>query len=96
MATTSGGGLSPKAFPPLDAKTQPQTLITPNKPSYTETLQPKPVEIEYKSVQLKSLSYVHREPCLVWDEEEVNNMIIEEKLQYVVVAKFSYSWPEMD
>lgn len=31
----------------------------------------------------------------MWEEEEVNQMIISEDLQYVVVGKISYEWPDI-
>lgn len=32
---------------------------------------------------------------IVWEEEEVERMIIKENLQYAVVGKFSYGWPDI-
>lgn len=40
---------------------------------------------------MKPMSFLHREPLVIWEEEEMNQMIVNEKLQYAV-GKFSYGW----
>ncbi|KAH0716807.1 hypothetical protein KY290_013066 [Solanum tuberosum] len=57
------------------------TLVAPKKPHH--------------SLQIKPLTYLHGEPKLVWEEEEVQQMIVNEDLQYAVIGKFSYGWPDI-
>ncbi|KAH0717073.1 hypothetical protein KY285_013104 [Solanum tuberosum] len=80
--------------PPVEAVPTAQ-LITedPLKKTYANTL--KPIQPQYKPIPLKQIAYLHGEPKIVWEEEEVNQMIINEDLQYAVVAKFSYGWPDI-
>ncbi|KAG5579372.1 hypothetical protein H5410_049999 [Solanum commersonii] len=44
---------------------------------------------------LKYVAYLHGEPRVIWEEEEVEQMIINENLQYAILGKFSYGWPEI-
>lgn len=44
---------------------------------------------------MRQITYLHGEPRIVWEEDEVNQMIINEDLQYAVIRKFSYGWPDM-
>ncbi|WMV38004.1 hypothetical protein MTR67_031389 [Solanum verrucosum] len=44
---------------------------------------------------MKPLTYLHGEPKIVWEEEEIQQMIINEKLQYAAMEKFSYGWPDI-
>ncbi|WMV07616.1 hypothetical protein MTR67_001001, partial [Solanum verrucosum] len=44
---------------------------------------------------IKSLTYFHGEPKIVWEEEEVQQTIINEDLQYAMIGKFSYRWPDI-
>ncbi|KAK4737129.1 hypothetical protein R3W88_000826 [Solanum pinnatisectum] len=64
-----------------------------NKPTYANILSTHAQKT--KSLPLKPIMYLHGEPKIVWEEEEVEQMIINEKLQYVVVGKFSYGWPDI-
>lgn len=58
--------------------------------SYTSTLlSPKS---QHKPIPLKQVSFLHGEPKIVWKEDEVDQMIINEELQYAVIGKFSYIW----
>lgn len=47
------------------------------------------------SYNLKQIAYLHGEPRIIWEEEKINQMIIKEELQYAVVGKVSYGWPEI-
>ncbi|KAG5571022.1 hypothetical protein H5410_060788 [Solanum commersonii] len=60
--------------------------------SFANTL--KPVTTQHKPIPLKHIAYLHGEPRVVWEEEEVAQMIINEDLQYAVIGKFSYRWPQ--
>lgn len=44
---------------------------------------------------MKPIAYLHGEPHIIWEEEEVEQMIINEDLQYAVIGKFSYGWPDI-
>ncbi|KAG5600133.1 hypothetical protein H5410_031503 [Solanum commersonii] len=44
---------------------------------------------EVKWLPLKPISYQHGEPRVIWDQSEIEQMIINEDLQYAVVGKFS-------
>ncbi|KAF3685426.1 hypothetical protein FXO37_00637 [Capsicum annuum] len=47
-------------------------------------------------IPMKQLTYNDGIPRVTWTEEEVFNMNILEELQYAIVGKFSYGWPELD
>uniref|UniRef100_M1DWF8 DUF4283 domain-containing protein n=1 Tax=Solanum tuberosum TaxID=4113 RepID=M1DWF8_SOLTU len=64
-----------------------------NKPTYANTLVTQAQKS--KPLPLKPITCLHGEPKIVWEEEEVEQMIINEKLQYAVVGKFSYGWPDI-
>ncbi|KAG5594125.1 hypothetical protein H5410_035357 [Solanum commersonii] len=36
-----------------------------------------------------------REPRVIWEEEEISQMIANEQLEYAIIGKFSYGWPEI-
>ncbi|KAH0637783.1 hypothetical protein KY285_037455 [Solanum tuberosum] len=59
-----------------------------DKPTYASTI--KPAHPSCKHVPLKQISCLHGEPRIVWEEDEVNQMIINEDLQCTVIGKFSY------
>lgn len=50
----------------------------------------KPMPAIFKLVPLKSIMYLHGEPRVIWKQTEVDHMIINKNLSYVVVGKFSY------
>lgn len=62
------------------------------KGTYANTI--KPTQPAHKPLPLKQIAYQHGEPRIVWEEEEINQMIINVDLQYSVIGKFSYGWPE--
>ncbi|KAF3612539.1 hypothetical protein FXO37_36732 [Capsicum annuum] len=45
---------------------------------------------------IKKLLYVDGIPKVMWMEEEVGHMNKIENLQYAVIGKFSYGWPELE
>ncbi|XP_060182956.1 uncharacterized protein LOC132612899 [Lycium barbarum] len=47
-------------------------------------------------IPIKPVEIVDGEHVVEWREEKVDRMNIIEKLQYVVVGKFSYGWPELE
>ncbi|WMV39052.1 hypothetical protein MTR67_032437 [Solanum verrucosum] len=79
--------------PPTVEVGQTQGILEEKKITYANTLAaPKP---KHHNLRIKPLTYLHGEPKLVWDEEEVQQMIINEDLQYAVIGKFSYGWPDI-
>lgn len=58
--------------------------------SYANTQ--KPPKPQSKPITLKQVAYLHGEPKIVWEEKEVEQIIINEHLQYAVIGKFSYGW----
>lgn len=46
-------------------------------------------------VPMKPFTFLNGEPRVIWEEEEVSQMIVNEDLEYVVVGKFSYGWPDI-
>ncbi|WMV15119.1 hypothetical protein MTR67_008504 [Solanum verrucosum] len=72
----------------------PATIIPePNKRSYANVI--KPPQSQCKSLSLKQIAYLHGEPRIIWEEEEVDQMIINEELQYAMIGKFSYGWQDI-
>lgn len=56
--------------------------------TYASLLKPQPPKV--KILPLKPITYLHGEPIVVWDQLEIDQMIINESLQCVVVGQFSY------
>ncbi|KAG5596571.1 hypothetical protein H5410_037803 [Solanum commersonii] len=44
---------------------------------------------------LKSILYLHGKPRIMWEQAEVEQMIVNENFQYEVVGKFYYGWPDI-
>jgi len=61
--------------------------------SYAEKLKPKTTH--FQSIPLKPVTYLHGEPQVIWEQDEVNQMIVNENLEYAVIGKFSYGWPDI-
>ncbi|WMV45111.1 hypothetical protein MTR67_038496 [Solanum verrucosum] len=61
--------------------------------SYAEKLKPKATHVQ--SIPLKPVTYLHGEPQVIWEQDEVNQMIVNENLEYAVIGKFSYGWPDI-
>ncbi|KAG5585002.1 hypothetical protein H5410_045436 [Solanum commersonii] len=45
---------------------------------------------------MKQLSYNNGIPRLVWKEEEADRTNILKDIQYAMIGKFSYDWPELE
>lgn len=71
-----------------------QYPIQPLQHSYLKSLTSE-VAKPSNSIPIKDLIYVHGEPTVLW-EEDMDNMIIQEDLQYAVIGKFAYGWPELE
>lgn len=48
-----------------------------------------------KPIPLKPITYLHGETIIQWEQSEVDQMVINQNLQYGVVGKFSYGWPDL-
>lgn len=44
---------------------------------------------------MKPISYLHGEPQIIWEQDEVEQLIINESLEHTVICKFSYGWPNI-
>ncbi|KAG5589441.1 hypothetical protein H5410_039955 [Solanum commersonii] len=64
-----------------------------DKPTYASTI--KPAHPSCKPDPLKQISYLRGEPRIIWKEMKVNQMIINEDLQYAVIGKFYYGWSKI-
>ncbi|KAH0739408.1 hypothetical protein KY290_038113 [Solanum tuberosum] len=81
------GVLTPSQPPPMEVGPTISMKVI-DKPTYASTI--KPAHPSCKHVPLKQISCLHGEPRIVWEEDEVNQMIINEDLQCTVIGKFSY------
>ncbi|KAK4707352.1 hypothetical protein R3W88_033079 [Solanum pinnatisectum] len=61
--------------------------------NYATTLQPH--ISKHIPLPLKPITYLRGEPRVVWTEEEVTQMITNEELEFVVIGKLSYGWPDI-
>ncbi|KAH0658017.1 hypothetical protein KY289_026765 [Solanum tuberosum] len=68
-------------------------LVIASGGTYAEKLKPK--TSQYQPIPLKPITYLHGEPQVIWEQEEVNQMIVNENLEYAVIGKFSYGWPDI-
>lgn len=68
-------------------------LEEPRRIPYTNTL--KPSQPHYKPTPLKQIAYLHGESRIVWEEGEVERTIINDDLQFAVIGKLLYGWPEI-
>lgn len=64
-------------------------------PTYVNVLKPNSPKQTHVPVAMKQIVYLHSEPRIIREEEEVQQMIINEDLQYAVVEKFSYGLPNI-
>ncbi|XP_060183209.1 uncharacterized protein LOC132613179 [Lycium barbarum] len=48
------------------------------------------------TIPLKTVTFCNGVPILRWKQNEVEQMERMQKLQYAVIGKFSYGWPEME
>lgn len=80
MAASASGHPSTEEGPPLPAVTYAPLLKQPKKP-------------------LKSFNQADHVPTwgpqVIWEQAEVDQMIINENLEYAIIGKFSYKWPEI-
>ncbi|KAF3622018.1 hypothetical protein FXO38_31547 [Capsicum annuum] len=51
---------------------------------------------QIESISMKPVEYNNEIPRITWTEEKVRKMNTIKDLQYAVVGKFSYDWPELD
>lgn len=55
----------------------------------------KPTQVVLKFVPLKPVMYLQGEPRVIWEEHEVEQMIVNENLQYAFIENFLYGWPDI-
>ncbi|XP_049399858.1 uncharacterized protein LOC125863933 [Solanum stenotomum] len=82
MAAVAGGH-----HPPEDG------ILVAKVPTYADSL--RHYKANSKALPLKPISFLHGEPQVIWEQDEVNKMIINENLEYAVIGKFSYAWPDI-
>lgn len=89
MALMAGGQ------PPVEVVRPPKMTAntTEGRRSYGDVLHPH--MSKQVPVPMKQITYLHGEPIVIWEEEEVSQMIANEQLEYAVIGKFSYGWPEI-
>ncbi|KAK4732458.1 hypothetical protein R3W88_025446 [Solanum pinnatisectum] len=78
--------------PPVEVRPALAPIQTPVV-TYAQTVNSSAIVQQH--MQLKPIAYLHGEPRIVWEEEEVEQMNVKENLQYAVVGKFSYGWPDI-
>ncbi|KAG5609471.1 hypothetical protein H5410_020752 [Solanum commersonii] len=78
--------------PPVEVRPALAPIQTPVV-TYAQTVNSSAIVQQH--MQLKPIAYLHGEPKIVWEEEEVEQMIVKKNLQYDVVGKFSYGWPDI-
>lgn len=61
--------------------------------SYASLL--KPAKSPAKVILEKTISYLHGDPIIQLEKLKVDQIVANETLQYVVVGKFSYGWPDI-
>ncbi|KAF3614904.1 hypothetical protein FXO38_35418 [Capsicum annuum] len=84
----------------MESETLQPTLLVLN---YTNILKSKSVILGNNSsthkvdpIPIKKQHFINGSPRVRWIEEEVNRMNIIKGLQYVVIGKFSYGWPDLE
>ncbi|KAG5620331.1 hypothetical protein H5410_005549, partial [Solanum commersonii] len=80
-------------FDGTTAKGQPPPGVGRLAVSYVDFLRQQKAQV--KPVQMKPILYLHGESQVIWEQEEVNQMIVNENLEYAVIGKFSYGWPDI-
>ncbi|KAH0721973.1 hypothetical protein KY289_005017 [Solanum tuberosum] len=94
--TTTGGDLPLVDFPPLPTQKKPDTQPFTNPIQYANLLKPKPITPPKLIVPPKPVIILHGEPSITWKTSEVKSLIIQEKLQYAIVGKFSFGNPDVN
>lgn len=94
--STAGQPSSTLAPTPTASNTNPQPLDYSKilKPSTSNTtMHERAATVE--PIPLRRATVVNGQPLVKFSEAEVERMNVIEGLQYVVVCKFSYGWPEL-
>lgn len=76
---------NPAVGQPLEGVGQPRSFASLLKPNALPT----------KMIPMKPVSYLHGEPIIQWDQSEVDQIVVNENLQFALIGKFSYGWPKI-
>lgn len=88
-----------KEFPTLGSSTDDSKNRSQSKEpstSYANTLLPVDSKPSFDHISRKSASIKNGIHHVQWTEEEVDQMNKMENLQYVIIGKFSYGWPDLE
>lgn len=71
------------------------------KVNYVDLIKPSPAIQQVdrdvaKGVSIKQPTFINGIPRVTWTKEEVTKMNVMENLQYAIIGKFSYRWPDLD
>lgn len=89
-------------FPPLTSSNSGKeildtTLSSNTKLNFMNTIKQCEAKVEcVEAIPRKPVQLIDGFPRIKWTEAEVCCMNIIENLQYVVISKFSYGWPDLD
>ncbi|KAH0752210.1 hypothetical protein KY285_005358 [Solanum tuberosum] len=70
---------------PMTAITNPNVVTNKNSKA----------KINVEPIPMKKIDIIDGVPVVKWTEQEVTRMNVIENLQYAIVGKFSYGWPEV-
>lgn len=98
-------GMEDNSSVPNECKSLPSDLVceSAQEGKYADLLKPNTMNLSQNTktptvtpIPIKKPLYINGIPRITWTEEEVKRMNTIENLQYAVIGKFSYGWPEMD
>ncbi|MCE5166860.1 hypothetical protein HAX54_028198, partial [Datura stramonium] len=88
------GGWSREEDSPPPSNTNMENATYPDR-QYVEILKEKSLEDIIDPVNCKTVFMKEGIPCIRWTDEEVDRMNVKENLQYAMIGKFTYGWPDM-
>ncbi|WMV57128.1 hypothetical protein MTR67_050513 [Solanum verrucosum] len=92
------GLLTLTEFPPLTEKRDDACKInSPHKTLYADTIRPtNTIAKKTEPVLMKPVTIVEGIPRIKWTESEVERMNIKQNLEFAIIGKFSYGWPDLE
>ncbi|KAG5576851.1 hypothetical protein H5410_056985 [Solanum commersonii] len=66
------------------------------KVKYADFLKLANKQVIQDSSPLKTVEYINGMPRIFWIEDEMDKMIVIEGLQFVLIGKLSYGWPDLE